>query len=525
MKTNNLIILRKATLVKFIPFILMILFTHSCTKLTEPPLETGNEPFTTEKCNDKEAFEMPNECLMINSQWNKGEIPLNEFSQCIFKTEQNGTTYYGWNWSWPNLPLPGYRFEQVKSYPHILYGINPFDKDRGTTTTQLPENINKLSMAQVDYTAVSSYTSSVNQYNLAFDIWITNSKTPGPENILSEIMIWEDRSLLIPMATPDKIIGEIVEKGITYDLYKYWQQEDNSQYGWWYLAFIPQNAGTYKNGVHSVNLLTFINYLLENDHISSENFLSNVSLGNEIILGGGYTQIHNFKVTIEKSVTPTSFFDDFSDASTLNTNWVLSGSPQPKWVSSAFGRSGLFDNMGDSWYTSVAYSKKQVGNANGFSMETEVYLDISNPAGCWVISGLGLTKESNPSPVPPGQDGDLPEGLSFCMTYEGGACWGTPDPQQYHAYFWVNLLAEDGTTDNPGSYDLNADSYINGWHKMKIVVGADRYVKFYCDGALIWSSTKKLSPSMMTNRNLVLGYRSSGSAGKTYHDWVKVTYP
>jgi len=62
-------------------------------------------------------------------------------------------------------------------------------------------------------------------------------------------------------------------------------------------------------------------------------------------------------------------YDDFANASNITNNWVLSGSPKPVWVSSAFGKSGLFDNNGDSWYTSSGYSKMLVGSTNGFTIE------------------------------------------------------------------------------------------------------------------------------------------------------------
>jgi len=41
------------------------------------------------------------------------------------------------------------------------------------------------------------------------------------------------------------------------------------------------------------------------------------------------------------------FYDDFLD-SNLTQNWVLSGTPNPVWVSSAFGRNAVFDNNGNS---------------------------------------------------------------------------------------------------------------------------------------------------------------------------------
>lgn len=220
--------------------------------------------------------------------------------------------------------------------------------------------------------------------------------------------------------------------------------------------------------------------------------------------------------------TTQQLYDDFASSASMN-NWVMSGIPKPVWVSSAFGKSGLFDNNGDSWYTSIGYSKTLVGSANGFKIESEIYMNVTNQAGCWVIPGIGITLNTNPTPV--GDTGDIPSGIHFSLTYEGDACWGTPSQYRRHSYFWMHVFAEDSTYDRPGSYDFVADAYANRWVVMKIVVGADRYVRFYCDNNLIWTSTKRLHLSLMTNRNAILGFRSSGSAGKSYHDWVRVTSP
>jgi len=65
---------------------------------------------------------------------------------------------------------------------------------------------------------------------------------------------------------------------------------------------------------------------------------------------------------------------------------------------------------------------------------------------------------------------------------------------------------------------------MNGWHVLKIEIASDRYVSFYCDNNLVWKSTKRINQDIITNKNVLLGWRSSGSAGKAYHDWVKVLY-
>jgi hypothetical protein len=119
-----------------------------------------------------------------------------------------------------------------------------------------------------------------------------------------------------------------------------------------------------------------------------------------------------------------------------------------------------------------------------------------------------------------GQNEEL--GLHMMLEAVGDACWMDDPTKRRHTYFNMGILADDGTYEAPVPYSLNADSYANGWHALKIQVKADRSVQFYIDNTLVWTPTKKLHPSMLTGRNVILGIRSSDSAGKAYHDSVSV---
>jgi hypothetical protein len=204
-------------------------------------------------------------------------------------------------------------------------------------------------------------------------------------------------------------------------------------------------------------------------------------------------------------------------------NWTGWGNPLPRWVASGSGRSGLFDNNGDPNYNSGGYSKNTVSTTGGMVLECDVYLSITNQTGCWLNAGIGLTKTTNPVPT----DFDLETGLYFDLGFSGDACWGDSVQYQRHKWFNISILSEDGSYDYPPWYRapfLNADGYSStSWHTLKVDITPSRTVKFYCDNNLIWTSAKKINSDVLTNKNVVLGWRSSGSAGKAYHDWVKVT--
>lgn len=216
------------------------------------------------------------------------------------------------------------------------------------------------------------------------------------------------------------------------------------------------------------------------------------------------------------------FEDDFN-ALDLN-NWIPFGSPSPRVLASVVGRNGIFDNNGDSWCNSGVVSKDTFSVSNGFSMESDVYVSVTNIAGCWDEACIGLTKENTPymdHPNCPGQG--YYTGLIFGIFYAGDACWATPPELRRHAYFRISLYAEDETGEGPGYYAINADDFINEWHTLKIVVDEDRFVSFYCDDNLLYKSEKRIHEDILQDKKIYLGQRSSGSAGKAYHDYIKIT--
>ena len=212
----------------------------------------------------------------------------------------------------------------------------------------------------------------------------------------------------------------------------------------------------------------------------------------------------------------TVFEDDFS---TNLDKWIPFGSPSPQVLGSIEGRSGVFDNNGDGNCDSGVVSKDAFSLTNGFTMESDIFLRVTNPAGCWVDAFIGLTKDNSPAV---NSLCAVPKGILFRIYYAGDACWQTPADKMRHAYLDGGFYTEGGAWESFVGY-VNADAYIDSWHKFKVVVGEDRYVKFYVDDTLIYPSTNKIDPAILEGKKINLDGRSSGSAGKVYHDNIKLT--
>lgn len=199
--------------------------------------------------------------------------------------------------------------------------------------------------------------------------------------------------------------------------------------------------------------------------------------------------------------------------------WGNFGSPLPRLVTGIGGRSGtVYDNNGDANYNSGSFSVATVDLSNGGSIEADVYLDFANTSGCWTGASLGLTEESNPT----ASDQGVNYALYWGMSAAGSACWATPTQYQGKVWFGFGFKASDGSWVGAPDYSLDASGYKNGWHRAKIQINANRTVSFLIDGTTLWTSTTPIASQYLSGRRVILGDRSSGSAGKAYLDNIDV---
>jgi hypothetical protein len=231
-------------------------------------------------------------------------------------------------------------------------------------------------------------------------------------------------------------------------------------------------------------------------------------------------------ITNEENATFQTWTENFNEPLSLTDNWTLYGTPQPKWVLYDYGKHGLFDNNGPSPTKNYAVSNYIVGNSTGYTIEAEVMIQILNNKGTCICPGIAVSKELNPELVINSETGEseIATGISMRLVYAGiNATW-FPAKQRGHTWLLMEFLSQDETMVSSGY--IAADVYSYGWHKLKMRVTPTRHVMFYCDNDLIWSPLNtRINPSMMNNKNIVLGYTSDGNdetrAGVAYHNWVK----
>lgn len=202
-------------------------------------------------------------------------------------------------------------------------------------------------------------------------------------------------------------------------------------------------------------------------------------------------------------------------------DWTLFGSPRPRVV--AFGdRANVFDNNGDPNYDSGALSNAGLALPDGrdVRIEADVYLDFSDRAGCWAGARLGLALDADVEAVDLGRR-EPGTGLSLTLHGEGDRCWATPVEHRRKAWFSGGFRDGSGEWIAIPSFSASGEDYVGDWHRLAIAVDASNRVSFHIDGTLLWESDVPMDAAYRAAR-LLVGGRSSGSAGKAYIDDVEV---
>jgi len=215
-----------------------------------------------------------------NNTWgSKGVVG---WTQCIGGAPHGSSGMTAqWTWDWKS------EGDNVKAYPEVVFGHKPgYPK---STTTLLPRKLAKIQTLVLDYDV---QTEREGTGNMAIDMWLTNTVTPASfaaPPITHEIMIWLE--VFGPMYPGGQQVDKVRINGTMYRVFV----GEKFGLGWRYLAFVPNSP---MQTMGSIDLMPFFVYLKGKKLITTEEFLSTVNFGNELISGSGETKLNRFAVTV-----------------------------------------------------------------------------------------------------------------------------------------------------------------------------------------------------------------------------------
>ena len=235
---------------------------------------------SSKNCNDFAQY-THGELTLENNTWNAGNLAAGSFQQCIFELEDSTALMWGWSWSYPDTATG------INAYPQVIYGKKPWHTR--STTTALPLRLDLIHQLKVNYDLEIARNDG--EYNLAYDIWITANGLARPEDIRFEFMIWEDAHSIAPFGN---YYGTVDTSNGSYALYigePDWEPEGSQ---WTYLGFLRTQFR--KNGVVDIDEL--LGYLIEQQIVPPEHYLSSIELGTEVGNSKGYAVLKQFEIIL-----------------------------------------------------------------------------------------------------------------------------------------------------------------------------------------------------------------------------------
>ena len=221
-----------------------------------------------------------------NNVWNQGTIKRENRLQCLLKRVVDGRVQYGWRWQWPRGS------GSVKAYPEVIYGHKPWFAS--STTRNLPRPISAIDELFVTYDIEMQ---ARGRYNLAFDIWVTNSGRPTPSAITHEIMIWVGERTRAWEPYPGYLAKRVTIGDVTYDLYIKPHAEWLKEHGAPRVAYIVFNSRTAQVSGR-IDVKKFLDYLTNHGHLPADGYIASVELGNEIMNGTGELWLKSYRISV-----------------------------------------------------------------------------------------------------------------------------------------------------------------------------------------------------------------------------------
>jgi hypothetical protein len=248
---------------------------HELEKKASPEVQLtlANPDFKSCKSGDYQDF---GEVVLKNNLWGASKVKKGTPKLCTFKKDN----FFGWKWEVPN------KASGVIGYPALQLGNSPFRKIT-TIKNNLPVQISKIENLEVTYDFETKVKHK--KFNLAFDIWLTNKQFSTKENIITEIMIWENYNSFTSYGKKQETI--ITPFG-SYAVYVGYLKNPKFGQDWQYIAFVLDK--NQRRNKATVNVGYFLNYLVKNNLISKKDYLATLELGNEIGNSSGFTVVKDF---------------------------------------------------------------------------------------------------------------------------------------------------------------------------------------------------------------------------------------
>lgn len=228
--------------------------------------------------------------LIVGSQrydtnpWGRDKT-RSSFDQQLVQRQSGGRDQVGWHWCWPGFVASGF------AYPGVLCGWKPWAGGR-PSDQRFPVRVVDAKDLVIDYCVD---VRAVGSFNLTFCAWICKSGgwsfAPDVSAMTTEVMVCPDYySGCVPGG---RFVSELHVDGENYEIWHevgHGKEEKGDDRGWNMLTL--RGVGGRKSGALALGALLF--ELARRGLVESDEYLTSVELGNEVMGGAGTTFVERY---------------------------------------------------------------------------------------------------------------------------------------------------------------------------------------------------------------------------------------
>ncbi|SFJ92424.1 hypothetical protein [Caulobacter sp. UNC279MFTsu5.1] len=254
---------------------------------------------------------------VLNNVWNPGNLVYGtDYTIDSAYSAADMTLKTTFNWSFPVTTDSAHT---IRAYPEVIFGPAPMSGGHKASdiTTVLPAQVSGLTALTADYDV--SYKGNTGGFNVAFDIWLTDTPNGGADTVTTEVMVWVHKGDFDAFGQQ---VGTYSNGSVTGKIYA-------STTGDWTYTAVVLDQDMPKGQLDIANILTALKGL---NLVSSNDYVASVELGSEVVSGAGSLTINNLDLNVQTRAadgTLTTMHVEGSDVTTTISHPATEPAPQP----------------------------------------------------------------------------------------------------------------------------------------------------------------------------------------------------
>lgn len=218
----------------------------------------------------------------LNMAWNPGTLKYGidyAIESVVNPVDTSKNATFHWT-----FPTSSDLYVGIKAYPSLMFGVSPYGDTRNVADTAhtFPIKLTDLVSMKADFD--TSFSGQKSGYNVAYDIWFTNTPNGGASTVTNELMIWTHKGSFDPFGT---VLGSFDAGGVKGKIYT----------SGTYIAIVTDQdmpKGT-------IDLAAVFKTLQTMGILSANNYVASVQLGSEVSTGNGSLTVNSLSLTVGTS--------------------------------------------------------------------------------------------------------------------------------------------------------------------------------------------------------------------------------